>query len=151
MFIRKANLSDALAIADIEKTLQGKHAWNVTQIKQAYNNNHIILVADKLNSNLLIGYAICHYVLDEAELHIIGTNPHYQRLGVASGLLKTLVLSLAKLNVSKLFLEVRESNDAAIALYQKWGFTNIGIRKNYYQCHTGREDAILLCLALSAD
>jgi len=52
--------------------------------------------------------------------------------------------------VQQIFLEVRPSNDAAIELYRSAGFGQIGIRPSYYQAPGGREDAVVLALALAS-
>ena len=59
-----------------------------------------------------------------------------------------LVKNLAD-SVSKVYLEVRESNFSAIRLYNKAGFTEVGQRRGYYPTEFGREDALLMCLTIS--
>jgi ribosomal-protein-alanine N-acetyltransferase len=59
------------------------------------------------------------------------------------------MIELAKQKkVKTLFLEVRPSNKKAMALYGKFGFNEIGTRKDYYPAHRGREDAVVLALQL---
>ena len=74
--------------------------------------------------------AVFSQVLDEAELLLIATHPQHLRQGHAEALLKQ---TFQKLTVKTIFLEVRESNQAAKQLYKKLGFLEISTRKAYYQ------------------
>lgn len=74
--------------------------------------------------------------------------PEFQGNGLAKALLQDFVTRSEIMSAENLFLEVRASNKAAIALYEQAGFIESGIRKNYYPSHDGKEDAILMALAL---
>ena len=63
-------------------------------------------------------------------------------------MIENLFKECRKKNIHDIFLEVRASNSSAIRLYEKKGFNEIGIRKNYYKIIDGKEDAILMGLAL---
>lgn len=90
------------------------------------------------------GYAIQMQILDEAHLLNISVLPQLQRRGLGSLLLDHLCESARRFGATQMFLEVRESNHTAQALYRKWGFTQIGRRKGYYPSSTGREDAVVM-------
>jgi len=96
----------------------------------------------------MIAY-ICFRVLDD-EMHIlkIAVEHSWRRRGVASLLLDTHLNNGLKNNIHKVFLEVRDSNTAAIAFYNKRGFTCIGRRPNYYSNTNGKEDALLMMKVL---
>ena len=78
------------------------------------------------------GFIIYRSVLDEAEILNIAIKPTYQRQGLGEYLLLFLINTLTEKKIINCFLEVRESNAAAIALYEKCGFVMAGVRQNYY-------------------
>lgn len=78
-------------------------------------------------------YALMMIGFEESNILNIGVNPIYQRQGIASQLLQRLLL-ISRINHAKhMWLEVRANNQAAINLYQKFEFKQIGLRKNYYK------------------
>ena len=92
----------------------------------------------------LIGYVVCYFVAGEAHILNLAIAPEWRKQGCAAHLLGFLIEALTGENALAFFLEVRESNGAAIRLYQKFGFETIGRRKNYYT-ETG-EDALVMFL-----
>ena len=92
-----------------------------------------------------VGFALLRRAADEAEIISIGTRPFAQRRGIARGLIAAETGVLARLGVTKLFLEVAASNISARALYAACGFSEAGTRRDYYgRAHGGREDAIVM-------
>ena len=89
----------------------------------------------------VLGYAGLHVVLDEWYIDNVAVLPEYRRLGVADALLGAFA-RFGEAHLAFLTLEVRPSNAAAIALYEKHGFVQEGRRKDYYT--DPREDALLL-------
>lgn len=115
-------------------------AWSRQQFQAALDSPyHQIWVC--CVQNKMIGLIVWQCVLDEMELHLIGTAPQYQRQGVATQLLKQMFQAAFVQKITKIFLEVRISNDAALNLYQQNGFIIVGKRKNYYR---NQEDAIVM-------
>lgn len=102
-------------------------------------------------NNQIIGYAITQYVLDEATLFNIAIHPDYQGKGYGQLLLEQLIEGLVKKGIMTLWLEVRESNASALHLYDKLGFQEVTVRKDYYPAKKGREDARVLALTLFND
>jgi [ribosomal protein S18]-alanine N-acetyltransferase len=92
-----------------------------------------------------IAYLIAWHVADELHLLMIATHPEARRKGVARALVSQLIEFAFDKNVMHIFLEVRRSNAAAIALYRAFGFYLLSIRKNYY---ADGEDALEMTLAL---
>ncbi|MCD4621909.1 ribosomal protein S18-alanine N-acetyltransferase, partial [Proteus mirabilis] len=80
----------------------------------------------------MAAFAITQVVLDEATLFNIAVDPDFQRRGIGKALLEHLIDELEKRGVLTLWLEVRASNVAAIALYESLGFNEATIRRNYY-------------------
>lgn len=96
----------------------------------------------------LIGYFVMMVAAGEAHLLNLSIAETEQRRGHGSALL-TEVMRMAKARgAGKVFLEVRPSNQGAKALYRRFGFRQVAMRANYYPAHSGREDALVLSLAL---
>jgi [ribosomal protein S18]-alanine N-acetyltransferase len=89
----------------------------------------------------LLGFLIAHRIDAEWELENIAVAPAARRQGVATRLLSALLAHVRAENGSAIFLEVRESNQTARRLYEKAGFEETGVRKNYYSAP--QEDAVL--------
>ena len=98
------------------------------------------IVAEDDEGNVL-GYAGLHAVLDEGYIDNVAVEPDARRHGVASALLEVFC-RFAAANLAFLTLEVRASNHAAIALYEKHGVRRAGLRPGYYQ--KPREDAVIM-------
>lgn len=101
------------------------------------------------NDGDLLGFAIVQQIVDEATLLDICLSPQQQGRGYGHLLLTAVIDDAKAAKAVVLMLEVRESNLAARALYQKRGFVETGRRKGYYPLADGKEDAILMDLALS--
>ena len=98
------------------------------------------IVADDGEGNVL-GYAGLHAVLDEGYIDNVAVEPDARRHGVADALLDVFC-RFGAANLAFLTLEVRASNAAAIALYEKHGFQRAGLRPNYYT--RPKEDAVIM-------
>lgn len=94
----------------------------------------------------LCGYCGIYKVLDEGQITNIAVKEKFRRRGIAAKILEK-IIEYAKVNeIKSISLEVRQSNIAAITLYQKYGFLPIGLRKNYY--HSPTENAMLMELII---
>jgi len=91
-------------------------------------------------TNLLIGICVLHVVLDEAQINYFAINNKFRNKGFGSHLMNYLIKVCEKINVSKLYLEVSQSNVTAEKFYSRFEFFTVGIRKNYYKDGT---DALL--------
>jgi ribosomal-protein-alanine N-acetyltransferase len=92
----------------------------------------------------IIGYGVMSLGAGEAHILNVCMADEYRNLGFGRRLLEHLLERAVASGVAEAFLEVRPSNLAAIRLYQRLGFEQIGIRRGYYQAPDGREDAIVL-------
>lgn len=99
----------------------------------------------------VLGHAVMSYVLDEAHLLNICIDPKYSGRGHGRYYLRLLVERAIARGSSMFFLEVRASNQRAMALYHSEGFNEVGVRKGYYPAQNGREDAILMTMDLRCD
>lgn len=93
-------------------------------------------------------FAVTQVVLDEATLFNIAVHPDFQRQGLGRALLSHLIAALTERGVMTLWLEVRASNEKAIALYRSFEFNEVSVRKGYYPAEQGREDAVIMALVL---
>ena len=92
----------------------------------------------------LIGYAVVMTALDEAHLLNFAVASRWQQRGVATKFLQFLLDRAEDGKRDMLYLEVRPSNVAGLKLYQRFGFKQLGVRRDYYPAVTGREDAFFL-------
>ena len=95
-----------------------------------------------MDGDRLAGYVGSQSVLGETDMMNIAVHPDYRRRGIAEQLVVRLVEELKARGNHCLMLEVRASNEPAKALYEKLGFRQVGLRKNYYR--NPREDACIL-------
>ena len=100
------------------------------------------LVAEDSVSGRVLGYAGLMVVADEGYITNVAVFPEYRRQGIAAQILQVFVQFAEANQLAFLTLEVRPSNAAAIALYQGFGFEEVGRRKNYYDLP--KEDALIL-------
>ena len=90
----------------------------------------------------VLGYIGSQTVLDSSDVMNIAVHPDHRKKGIGEKLVLELVHYLKEKDIKSLLLEVRVSNTAAINLYKKLGFQEIGRRRNYY--HNPKEDAYIL-------
>ena len=132
--------SHVAAIAQMEK-LCFSDPWSENSISYELTNRlSYWLVA--MEGDTLVGYVGSQSVLGESDMMNIAVHPDHRRKGVAQALVNALVDGLAEQGNHCLTLEVRASNDPAIALYEKLGFCQVGRRPNYYR--NPKEDALIL-------
>lgn len=97
----------------------------------------------------LLGYFVLMVAAAEGHLLNLSIAAAYQRAGHGAWLLAHAAERARKLRARSLFLEVRPSNRGAQALYTRFGFRKVAVRRGYYPAHTGREDALVLALPLA--
>ena len=95
-----------------------------------------------------VGYGVLMMVIDEAHILNISVVAARQRGGLGRRLLEHFAGLAREAGARRLLLEVRPSNGPALALYARAGFQTIGRRKGYYPAHGGREDGLVMSLAL---
>ena len=141
MILREMTQADLEAVLRIERTVHG-HPWTLGNFSDALRSKYQCKVFE--SDGVMLGYAVMMLAVDEAELMDIAIDEAHQRQGIGRKLLEAM-LSLARHeNMRRMVLEVRASNQAAIALYRASGFEQIGLRRDYYPATNGREDAILM-------
>ena len=106
--------------------------WNYSILKDELSSTNSYYLVAK-SDNEILGFAGIKYVLNDADIMNIVVKKSKRKSGIGSLLLKNIIELCKKLNVSTLFLEVNEKNLPAISLYKKFGFEEVGFRKNYYK------------------
>lgn len=120
-------------IAKIEADLFGPGCWNKNMILQELQAPMRAYYADvDLNTNTVTGYAGFWFDGDDAQIMTIGVAKEYQKRGIASNLLKTMIENAKSIGAKRMLLEVKVNNNPALKLYEKFGFTKMGLRKRYY-------------------
>ena len=132
--------SHLAGVAELER-LCFSAPWNEAMLEEElYNDTASFIVAEGEDGQVL-GYAGLHVILDEGYIDNVAVRPTCRRQGIADRLLDVFC-RFGQANLAFLTLEVRPSNTAAVALYEKHGFQQAGRRKDYYE--NPREDALLL-------
>ena len=140
MIITKMKPEHVLQVASLEK-LCFSDPWSEASVASELNNPlSLWLVAEE--NGVVLGYVGSQTVLDETDMMNIAVRPDYRRQGIANRLITELIAQLKNRGSRMLTLEVRSSNITAIALYDGYGFQQIGLRKNYYR--NPKEDALIL-------
>ena len=96
----------------------------------------------------LVGYFVLMVAAGEGHLLNLSVAAAQQRRGHGAALLREVMRMARERGAGSLFLEVRPTNAAALALYGRFGFRQIGLRRGYYPAHGGREDALVLSITL---
>ncbi len=140
MKIVTMNTDHVSQIAELEK-ICFSDPWDDRSIASELTNPlSYWLVAEE--GEMVAAYVGSQTVLGETDMMNIAVHPGFRRRGYAETLVNALIEGLTERKSQCLTLDVRESNHAAIALYEKLGFTQIGLRKNYYR-HP-KENALIL-------
>ena len=140
MIITEMNATHVSQVAALEKICFAD-PWSEMSIASELQNlwsYWLVAVSD----DRVVGYIGSQSSIDEADVMNVAVHPEYRRQGIAEGLICTLVEELKNRGIHALLLEVRASNAPAIALYEKLGFQQVGLRKNYYR--NPKEDALIL-------
>ncbi len=127
-------------IAELEKVCF-HDPWSENSIASELGNRlSLWLVA--VDGETVVGYVGSQSVLGETDMMNIAVAPDYRRQGIAEKLVTELISGLRQKGNHSLMLEVRVSNTSARQLYDKLGFEQVGLRKNYYR--NPKEDAMIL-------
>ena len=124
------------------------HPWsrvNFTDSLAAGYDAWVLREAGATCSGKLAGYFLLMYALDEAHLLDVAVAGERHGKGLGRYLLDTLCARARAMGAESVLLEVRPTNERALAVYKRFGFAEIGRRKGYYPAHEGkREDAIVM-------
>ncbi len=147
--MREMARSDVEAVLAIEQAVQ-RFPWTYGNFIDALNSGYLCCV-EETDSGEICGYAILRMLVDEAELLTIGVAAVRQRKGLGRAMLGEMLELVRNMCMKRIFLEVRSSNVAAIALYRNTGFCEMGVRRDYYRNTHGSEDALVMARELAGE
>ncbi|MDE6579157.1 MAG: ribosomal protein S18-alanine N-acetyltransferase [Ruminiclostridium sp.] len=122
-------------IAELEKECFPEDPWSRESVESSLKREDILYLVNFVDGKAM-GYFLAAASYGTAELYRIAVLPTFRGQGKGEQLMKSFLRYLPK-DTEKVYLEVRESNKAAIGLYEKCGFQKIGERKNYYKNENG--------------
>ena len=142
---RKMERADIAALVEIEQ-LSFPTPWTeeifLHELEGNAYSHYIVLLMD----DTVVGYCGSWIVLDECHITNVAIHPSYRGKGLGNELMERLLADCVEEGVCLVSLEVRRSNTIAQSMYEKYGFTKGGIRKNYYT--DDGEDAIVMWVEL---
>ncbi len=143
--LRPMQIGDLDAIMQIEPSIYS-HPWTRGNFSDSLNSGYSAWILE--DKDEMIGYALMMMVMDEAHLLNLSIAKAHQKKGLGRYLLEHMLKIAKNHKAANMFLEVRPSNISAIALYENIGFCEMAVRRGYYPAKVGREDAVLMGLAL---
>lgn len=139
--VRRANSKDAKAMAALDKTCFAC-PWSEDAFKKELDKNSLALYLVAEDEGEILAYGGLWQVAGEGHITNLAVHPDFRRMGIAAKILDKLLDITGDNGIECHTLEVRESNEAAIKLYEKFDFKPGGIRKEYYEDNL--EDALIL-------
>jgi ribosomal-protein-alanine N-acetyltransferase len=146
--LRLLKRTDIDQLIEIEKQVYG-FPWGEQTFRDCMKIGYSCWVMEKLGE--IVAYGIISIAAGESHVMNLCVDPKYQRKGYGRKVMKQLLIVALEERCRLILLEVRPSNEKAIALYYDMGFNEIGRRKDYYPAENGREDALLLAMDLISD
>ncbi len=130
MIVRPAQPDDAAALAEISGASMTS-AWSAKDFSDAMESSLAVCLTALVDDEIA-GYVVMYHAADEGEIPSVAVSSSHRKKGVGHALMTELFTRARTLALTRLFLEVRRSNTAAIALYESHGFLVAGTRKNFY-------------------
>lgn len=141
--IRKMTVKDVPDAHSLDK-LSFTLPWPERSLRFEVTDNPAARCWAAVFDSRLVGMLVLWLIVDEAHIATLATHPDFRRQGIAARLLIEALNSAFKEGAQKALLEVRAGNEAALAMYRKYGFAQVGTRPHYYK--DNGEDAILMTL-----
>lgn len=138
-------MADLAEVVALEERVQA-FPWSIGNFRDALAAGYGAWVAREQEG--LAGFIVTMSAVDEVHLLVIAVAPQRQRGGLGAALLAHACEQARQAGMGRMLLEVRPSNQAAIAFYQRFDFVEIGRRRGYYPALEGREDAIVMARTL---
>ncbi len=143
--IREMTLEDIPTVLEIDR-VSFSNPWPERSYRYELTENRAAqLFVAKMDDGGVIAYLGYWLIGDEAHISTFAVRPEFRMQGIGEDMLKSALAAAAEKGARVATLEVRESNDLAIRLYEKLGFEVVGSRDSYYR--DNNEDAILMTLA----
>jgi len=143
--IREMNHDDLAMVSDIERRSY-EFPWSHGVFRDCLLAGYQCLAL--IREDRVAGYTILSIAAGEAHILNLCIDPEFRAHGYGARLLDELLYRARAASVREIFLEVRPSNETALALYRKKGFHQIAARPSYYQAIEGREDAAVMAKKL---
>ena len=140
MTIESMTVDDISQVAEIERQIFSI-PWSEKAFKDSMESDNTIYIVAKEDNNVA-GYAGMYLSFEEGNITNVAVNPSGRRKGIGEKIVRDILNRAYEKGVRDVFLEVRETNSAAIALYEKIGFKEEGIRKNFYE--KPKENALIM-------
>ena len=140
--IRKMTIQDVEELAELGK-LCFSSPWSEKLLEETADSRFDTCFVLEENGRIT-AYGIFRFLAGEGEIQRIGVLPSERRRGLGSKVMEAMTGYAREKRAEAIFLEVRESNEAARNLYKSWGFEEEGMRKDYYT--NPKEDAVLMGL-----
>ena len=148
--IRMMEARDIPIVSEIAREVMS-YPWSKNIFSECFKEDYQAWVmADGQLANNVLGFAVVLSQLGECQLLNVSVRASRQREGVGKQLMSHIIDYALGEKLSRIFLEIRQSNTVALSLYRSMGFCQVGIRKAYYPSASGREDAYLLRMNLVA-
>ena len=143
MILRPMTEADCTKVSIMEKEVFSD-PWSRAVFSDCLKqkNYHMTVATSDTDNGDIWGYCCFYTVLDECEIANVCVRQDKRRMGIADRMLDQIIETGKENHTAVFFLEVRESNNPARHLYEKKGFVQNGLRKNYYSCPT--ENAVLM-------
>ena len=145
MVINEMKVEDLPEIVAIE-TASFETPWSETLFYNEICKAIAVSRVARINGRVA-GYLCANMIIDEGHILNLAVHPDHRRFGVASRLLKHMIDDMRARDCRSIFLEVRISNEPALKMYERFGFTLLGTRKAYYVSPV--EDAVVMVLRLT--
>lgn len=146
VYLRPMEQADVAEVGSIEREAYA-FPWSKGIFTDCLRAGHIAWVVEE--EGQIHAYSLMTVAAGEAHLLNLCVRPRCHRRGFGRVLLSRMIAEARARAADAIFLEVRPSNRAAIALYRKMGFAEVGTRPGYYPAHDGKEDALILAMQLS--
>ncbi|WP_437884071.1 ribosomal protein S18-alanine N-acetyltransferase [Pseudomonas sp. LRF_L74] len=141
---RPMNMADLTRVLEIEQAAFS-HPWTRGIFEDGLRSYDCWVMFE---DGVQVGHGVIQVIIDEAHLLNITVHPQRQGKGLGQQLLEHLMRRAMTLKAGECFLEVRASNQSAYRLYERYGFNEIGKRRDYYPAPGGREDALVMACTL---
>ena len=146
MIIREAKEEELLTIAQAEEQIFTGSAWDLETFVYEYKENPFSAIYVAEEDGKIVAYGDLWIMFEKAQIATIGVLPAYRYKGYGKALMLYMLIEAVGQECEEMTLEVRQSNAAAISLYELLGFEKVSVRKDYYK--DNHEDAWLMVKGL---